>query len=318
MGATTGYITDALFRKHDTGPHHPETARRLDAVDAAVRPLLDAGRLTALPARPATLHDLTLCHTQAYVQLADHEIHLGLPMLSTGDTVVCKASWDAALLAAGACIEAVDRVMAGELRNCFVAPRPPGHHATAERGMGFCVFNNIAIAARHAQRAHGVSRVLIADWDVHHGNGTQFIFDDDPSVLFFSTHQAGLFPPNSGWASERGGGAGEGYTINHPMQPGAGRDEILGVFADDLIPAAKRFKPELVLVSAGFDARHHDPLGDLRLTDDDFAELTRLVMGLADEHCGGRLVSVLEGGYDLAGLERAVTAHVGALAGPAD
>ncbi len=311
--AKTGYITDPAFWRHDTGPHHPETARRLDAVAAGLEPLLDDDNLRRFPARPATLQELTRCHTDEYVHLAEQEIHLGLPMLSTGDTVICKDSWDAALRAAGAAMEAVDGVLAGEVRNCFVAPRPPGHHATADRGMGFCVFNNVALAARHAQQAHGLRRVLIADWDVHHGNGTQFIFYDDPSVLFFSTHQAGLFPPNTGTANERGRGAGEGFTINRPMMPGAGRAEVLGAFEQGLVPAANEFEPELILLSAGFDARHHDPLGDLRLTDQDFADLTTLMMRLADEHCGGRLVSVLEGGYDLEGLTKAVTAHVGAL-----
>jgi len=315
MATRTGYITDDLFRQHDTGPHHPETARRLDAVEAALEPFLDDGRVTRQAARDATINDLTRCHTEGYVHLVDHEIHLGLPMLSTGDTVICKASWDAARRATGAALEAVDKVIAGAWRNGFVAPRPPGHHATADRGMGFCVFNHVAIAARHAQQVHGLERVLIADWDVHHGNGTQFIFYDDPSVLFFSTHQLGLFPPNTGTAAERGEGAGEGYTINCPMKPGDGRDAILGAFEDVLVPAANDFAPDLILLSAGFDARHHDPLGDLRLTDDDFADLTRLVMRLADQHCDGRLVSVLEGGYDLEGLSKAVAAHVGALCG---
>jgi len=315
MTRPTGYITDELFRQHDTGPHHPETARRLDAVAAAVGPYLDDGRVTRLAGRDATIHDLTRCHTEGYVHLAEHEIHLGLPMLSTGDTVICKASWGAALRATGSALEAVDRVLGGELRNCFVAPRPPGHHATADRGMGFCVFNHAAIAARYAQHAHGLGRVLIADWDVHHGNGTQFIFYDDPSVLFFSTHQLGLFPPNTGAASERGEGAGEGFNLNCPMRPGDGRAKILGAFESVLVPAADDFKPELILLSAGFDARHHDPLGDLRLTDPDFADLTRLMMRLADQHCDGRLVSVLEGGYDLEGLSKAVAAHVGALCG---
>ena len=191
--------------------------------------------------------------------------------MPTGDTAVCEESWDAALRAAGLAVSAVDAVMAGAMENAFCAVRPPGHHATADRGMGFCIFNNVAVAARHAQKAHGMERVLIVDWDVHHGNGTQDIFYGDGTVLFFSTHQWPLYP-GTGRRSERGTGEGEGLTINCPLAEGAGGAEVLGAMREELEPAAEKFKPELVLISAGFDSRAGDPLGGFLLEDEDFVE----------------------------------------------
>jgi acetoin utilization deacetylase AcuC-like enzyme len=216
--------------------------------------------------------------------------------------------------AAGTALNAVDAVMEGRARNAFCVVRPPGHHANASRGMGFCLLNNIAIAARYAQRRHGVGRALIVDWDVHHGNGTQDIFYGDGSVFFFSTHQWPLYP-GTGRANERGSGAGAGTTMNCPFPAGSGRREILGAVRESLMPAMREYRPELVLVSAGFDSRVGDLLGRFTLTDDDFAELTEAVMEIADASAGGRVVSLLEGGYSLSGLASASTAHVGALHG---
>jgi acetoin utilization deacetylase AcuC-like enzyme len=220
----------------------------------------------------------------------------------------------AALAAAGTVTAAVDAVLTGQTKTAFCAVRPPGHHASRNKGMGFCIFNNVALAARHAQRQRGLARVLIVDWDVHHGNGTQEIFWSDGSVLFFDTHQDNWYP-GTGAANERGEGKGYGKIINRPFARGAGRSEILGAFRDTLVPAAEQFRPELVLVSAGFDARAGDPLGGFTLTDADFADLTDIVLEIADRHAGGRLVSVLEGGYKLDGLTSAVVAHVRRLAG---
>jgi len=199
--------------------------------------------------------------------------------------------------------------MAKQVDHVFCAVRPPGHHAEANRAMGFCLLNNVAIAVRYAQKKHGLSRVLIVDWDVHHGNGTQHIFEDDPSVLFFSTHQ---FPhyPGTGRESERGRGAGEGYTINVPMEAGEGDDEYRAIFRKVLVPAAEEFKPELVIISAGFDAHKDDPLASMGLTEAGYAELTGIVAGIAKTYAQGRILSSLEGGYNLTALAASVDAHV--------
>ena len=312
MERATAFLYDPVCREHLAGRPHPECPERLDAV---LRGLGDAGllnRLARVDARAATEEELLLCHTREYLSTAKRDVESGRPYLSTGDTDITPNSWEVAARAAGGVLNAVDAVVSGKARNAFCAVRPPGHHATRNRGMGFCLFNNVAVAARHAQRKHGLERVLIVDWDVHHGNGTQDIFYSDPSVFFFSTHQWPLYP-GTGRADETGEGAGRGTTMNHPFPAGAGRAEILGAVQDSLLPAAKRFQPDLVLISAGFDSRAGDPLGRFTLTDRDFADLTRAAMEIADRYAGGRVVSVLEGGYNPEGLARAAAAHVEAL-----
>ena len=291
------------------GRPHPECPERLDAV---LRGLGEAGllnRLARVDARAATEEELLLCHTREYLSTAKRDVESGRPYLSTGDTDITANSWEVAARAAGGVLNAVDAVVSGKARNAFCAVRPPGHHATPNRGMGFCLFNNVAIAARHAQRKHGLARVLIVDWDVHHGNGTQDIFYSDPSVFFFSTHQWPLYP-GTGRADETGEGAGRGATMNRPFPAGSGRAEILGAVQGSLLPAAERFQPDLVLISAGFDSRAGDPLGRFTLTDRDFADLTRTAIEIADRYACGRVVSVLEGGYNPEGLARAAAAHV--------
>ena len=307
---TTALIADPLFRDHLAGRQHPERPERFDAVlnGLSRAGLLD--RMLLLEARTATGDELLLCHTAEYLKTVRRDVESGRRYLSTGDTDITPNSWDVATRAVGGVLNAVDAVLSGSARNAFCAVRPPGHHASAARGMGFCLFNNAAIAARYAQRNHGVGRVLIVDWDVHHGNGTQDIFYRDASVFFFSSHQWPLYP-GTGRADETGDGPGEGATMNFPFPAGAGRREILGAVENHLLPAAARFQPDLVLISAGFDSRVGDPLGRFTLTDIDFADLTRAVMGIA----GGRVVSVLEGGYNLDGLASAAAAHVAALLG---
>lgn len=304
----TVFLADPIAKEHDTGPGHPEQPARWDA---AVRGLGDL-HLTPSGPRAATEDDLALCHTRDYIRVAKHDVLSGAHTLSTGDTDISARSFEVALRAAGTCLNAVDQVMRGDAGSAFCIVRPPGHHASANRGMGFCLFNNIAIAARYAQRHHGVERVAIVDWDVHHGNGTQDIFYKDGSVLFFSTHQSPWYP-GTGAASETGEGAGKGRTINCPLPAGSGREEILGVVAHRLIPQLDEFRPDLILISAGFDSRMGDPLGRFLLDDADFAELTRMVLEAADKHAGGKVISILEGGYNLDGLSRAVHAHVHAL-----
>ena len=305
----TALMADPLFREHLAGRSHPERPERFDAV---LDGLADAGltsRLIAIEARDATEDELLLCHTADYLRTARGDVASGSRSLSTGDTDITANSWDVAVRAAGGVLAAVDTVFAGTAGNAFCAVRPPGHHATASRGMGFCLLNNVALGARYAQRRHGAARVLIVDWDVHHGNGTQEIFYRDPSVFFFSTHQWPLYP-GTGRADETGEGPGAGTTMNCPLPAGSGRREIFRAVEQSLLPAARRFQPELIMISAGFDSRIGDLLGRFTLTDADFADLTRLVMGISP-----RVVSVLEGGYSLDGLASAAAAHVGALSG---
>jgi acetoin utilization deacetylase AcuC-like enzyme len=305
----SGLVADPVCKEHETGWDHPECPERFDAVMQGLARAELIDRMRLIPSRAADDEDLALVHTRRYIELVKAAIRTGLSTLPTGDTDICVNSLAPALHAAGGVLNAVDEVMARRVKNAFCVVRPPGHHAAADRGMGFCIFNNIALAARHAQRRHGLARVLIVDWDVHHGNGTQDIFYHDPSVYYFSTHQQNWYP-DTGQAEERGRGAAAGTTLNHPVSAGAGRAEILGAFERDLVPAMAKFKPELVLVSAGFDSRDGDPLGGLRLTDHDFADLTRVVLDLGRHYAGGRVVSVLEGGYYLRGLASASAAHV--------
>jgi acetoin utilization deacetylase AcuC-like enzyme len=300
----TAFLADPIAKEHDTGPGHPEQPARWDA---AVRGLGDL-QLTPVAPRAATEDEVALCHTRGYIRIAKNDVLSGAHTLSTGDTDISARSFDVALRAAGTCLSAVDLVMKGNAGSAFCIVRPPGHHASADRGMGFCLFNNIAIAARYAQRRHSAERVAIVDWDVHHGNGTQDIFYSDGSVMFFSTHQSPWYP-GTGAEGETGEGAGKGRTINCPFPAGSGREEILGAVEHRLIPRLNEFRPDLVMISAGFDSRSGDPLGRFLLSDADFAELTRTLFEVADKHAHGKLISVLEGGYNLDGLTRAVYAH---------
>ncbi len=309
----TAILADRGVREHLLGREgHPERPERFDAVMSALENASLLPRLIPLEPRCATEEELLLCHTADYLRIARRDVEEGRPFLSTGDTDITPNSWNVASRAAGGVLNAVDAVFAGRARNAFCVVRPPGHHANAARGMGFCLFNNVALAARYARQRHGAERVLIVDWDVHHGNGTQDIFYQDGSVFFFSTHQWPLYP-GTGRADETGEGPGRGATLNFPFPAGSGREEILGAVHNSLLPAMDRFRPDFVLISAGFDSRAGDLLGRFTLTDDDFADLTRAVMEIAGRHAGGRIVSSLEGGYNLAGLGSAAAAHATAL-----
>ena len=306
----TGFLSSLDYKKHQTGLGHPESTKRIDAVINSIQAAnLD---LHKIEPRAATKENLQLCHTPDYVAIAERDVASGLRQLSTGDTTISKDSYNTALLACGGILAATDAVIDGTVKNAFCAVRPPGHHARPAGGMGFCLFNNIAIAARYAQKKHGIGKVLIADWDVHHGNGTQDIFYEDGSVLFFDTHQHPLYP-GTGMADETGSGKGLGLIMNNPFPAGSGRAQVYGAFEARLLKAAEKFKPEMVFISAGFDSRIDDPLGAFTLTDEHFMELTRLMKKIAADHAESRVVSVMEGGYNLDGLGKAATAHVRAL-----
>jgi acetoin utilization deacetylase AcuC-like enzyme len=305
----SGLSYTEFFKYHNTGKGHPESAHRYDAIMNA----LGASQLIdgSIQIDPVEADDDTLlyCHSKEYLEIVKNDVENGKSQLSTGDTNISKDSLKVARLAVGAVVAAVDTVITGSIKNAFCVVRPPGHHASNSRGMGFCIFNNVAVGARYAQIKYGLSRILIVDWDVHHGNGTQEIFYNDGSVFFFSTHQ---FPwyPGTGRADETGAGAGQGTTLNCPLSAGSGRKQVLGAFVEKLLPAMKRFKPEAVFISSGFDSRIDDPLGRFTLTDRDFIDLTKIVLDIANIYAGGRVISVLEGGYNLMGLSKAVTAHV--------
>jgi acetoin utilization deacetylase AcuC-like enzyme len=308
----TGLVLSPHYGEHDTGTGHPERAARLTALLDELKREGLLQRCTPISPYPANDEALLRCHSPRYLHTVERDVAYGNAWLSTGDTAICEHSEAVARLAAGGVMAAVDAVLTGQVRNAFAPVRPPGHHAEPSRGMGFCIFNNVAVAARHAQANHGLERVLIVDWDVHHGNGTAAIFRSDPSVLLFNTHQWPLYP-GTGRASDRGEGAGEGFTINCPLPARSGGEAVLTALRSQLLRAAEAFQPQLVLISAGFDGRIGDPLADFRLSDADYAALTREVIAIAERHCQGRLVSALEGGYALEGLASAAAAHVGAL-----
>jgi len=304
----------ADYERHDTGPGHPESAHRYQVLSAALEALSPA--IIRLPsARRATVAEILLAHDHSYHDLVYRDTESLADFLRTGDTAICEHSYDVALEASGATLTAIDAVMAGELASVFCAVRPPGHHASANRGMGFCVFNHVAIGARHLQERYGLERIAIIDWDVHHGNGTEEIFIEDPSVLYVSLHEEHIYP-YTGAASTRGRGTGLGTNLNIPLPRHSDGALALAAWEAQVGPALDAFKPEFVLVSAGFDARLDDPIGGLRWDDETFAEMTRRCVRHARQSGRGRLVSVLEGGYNPPGLASGAVAHVLALATP--
>lgn len=307
---TTLLVSHPASLDHLTPPGHPERPDRM----RAVAQVLGESRFDALVREEApegSLDLVTLCHDERYVEELRHIApDKGLIYLD-GDTSMSPGTWEAVMRGVGGAVAATEAVMSGKADNAFVAMRPPGHHAEINRPMGFCFFDHAAIAARHAQRKYGIARAAVVDFDVHHGNGTQDIFYDDPEVLFHSIHRYGRgFYPGTGAAEETGKGKGQGYTVNVPVRFGTSRKDYRDAFTTTLEKAADKIKPELVLVSAGFDAHARDPIGSLGLETEDFTTLTKLVLDVARVHAKGRLVSCLEGGYHLDALAESVQTHL--------
>ena len=311
----TALVHHPIYEKHDTGFGHPETPERYRVVVEALHTDegLKSKDLVEITPEKASQGVVQAAHTKEHFKRVEGAFENGLDRLDA-DTAISMKSFDASLFAAGGAIAAVDAVMHGEARNAFVAVRPPGHHATAERAMGFCLFNNIAVAARYAQNKYKeIDRVAIIDWDVHHGNGTQGIFYSDPSVYFFSMHQYPWYP-GTGSRGETGQGKGLGATLNLPMRAFTPVRDQLSAFEAAIDEMSTKIKPDMIFISAGFDAHLTDPLGQLQLEDPDFASMTRTVKQWSDDVCEGRVVSCLEGGYNLETLGETVVAHVAELA----
>lgn len=306
-----GFVYHSNFLKHKTGPMHPERPERLETIISMLEKKNLKEKLKNILPKPADELWVTSVHTSQHLDAlravgaqADNDL-----AYIDGDTPMSRDSLDVAFLAVGGVLEGIDAIMNNKVTSVFCAVRPPGHHAEPSRAMGFCLFNNVAIGARYFQKKYGLKKILIVDWDVHHGNGTQEAFYKDPSVLFFSTHQYPFYP-GTGAETERGLGAGLGSTINVPMKAGSGDNEYIEVFNSRLIPAAQDFQPDAVMISAGFDAHQNDPLASMRLTEEGYAKLSSIVKGIAEKYAEGRIISCLEGGYHLESLSLSVYRHI--------
>jgi acetoin utilization deacetylase AcuC-like enzyme len=300
----TGIVKDAMYLRHEMGAYHPESPKRLEVIYSLLEEIIPFLNVMNIPVRNAIIEEIARIHDERYVDHIASTSGKEETFLDP-DTSACAHSWDAAACAVGGLCNLIDAVMDGSVRNGFAFVRPPGHHAERRRAMGFCFFNNIAVAARHAMHRHNLKKIAIVDWDLHHGNGTQNSFYEDPDVLFFSVHQYPHYP-GSGGIREIGHGSGEGFTVNIPLTAGAGDAEYNAVFHLIIAPIMELYKPEMILVSAGFDAHCRDPLGGMNVTEDGYEQMLQILMHLAAEFCDHRLVLALEGGYDLIALRESV------------
>jgi acetoin utilization deacetylase AcuC-like enzyme len=307
----TGFLYDERFLLHKTGPYHPEIPQRLEAIFQGVSSAGLLDKLIRIAAVPAELQWIHTVHTPEYVKRFEAACRSRQQTLDSPDNQMCSETFEVAVLAVGGVLEAARRVMAGELDNAFCAVRPPGHHAEANRAMGFCYFNNVAVTARYLLKQWGLHRIGIVDFDVHHGNGTQHIFEDNPEVYYYSIHQHPTFAyPGTGREFEYGRGTGYGFTKNSPVLPGVGDDEWKRLIERDMVPAFADFRPEFILVSAGFDAHRDDDMSDIKLTTECYSWIMTRLVELAAQHAAGRLISVLEGGYSLKRLPELACNHL--------
>jgi acetoin utilization deacetylase AcuC-like enzyme len=309
----TGIVKDDRYLEHVMDPGHPESPERLIAIYKMLEETGMKDRFESVNPRAATREELEMIHSPAYIDLVASTAGKRYYRLDM-DTSTCAKSYEAALWAAGGLLELIKAVMEGKLKNGFALVRPPGHHAERDRAMGFCLFNNVAIGAKYAIQHFSLQKVMIVDWDVHHGNGTQNSFYEDPQVLYFSTHRYGFFYPGTGAATEVGKGKGEGFNVNVPLSTRTGDAEYGNIFEKILKPIALEYKPQLILVSAGFDTHCDDPLGGMEVTEKGYSRMTQILMGIADVTAQGKMVITLEGGYDVAGQSRSVKAVLKELA----
>lgn len=306
---TTALVTDSRMERHDTGISHPERPARLSHTISYLENQKWFSDLLLVPSQKCDIDQILLVHELELIERAKKTCDNGLPYLDTPDVAVCKESFDVACLATGSVLSLANAVVTGKATNGFAHIRPPGHHAEKNIALGFCIFNSIAICARYLQLHHGIEKILILDWDVHHGNGTQHIFEEDSSIVYISIHQYPHYP-GTGAHSESGHGSGKGATLNCPMASGSSDIDYIQAFKEKILPAIDSFRPELILISAGFDAHTNDPLGSINLSTEFYAWMTQVLMESANNYCDNRIISILEGGYDLDALASSVSAHL--------
>lgn len=305
----TAIIDDPIFQQHETGFGHPECPSRVGLTHDFIRQQYWYPYLNRIAPKEVSLDQIEVVHDMNYISRLEKHCAAGKEYLDSPDVAICNNSWQVAKLAAGSLLQMADDVMVGKATNGFALTRPPGHHAEMAEALGFCLLNNVAILARYLQQHHQLEKILIFDWDVHHGNGTQHLFESDPSVLYISTHQYPYYPGTGSYA-ETGEGKGKGATLNCPMSAGAGVAEYEQVLMQKVLPKIDQFKPDFILISAGFDAHHSDPLGDINLSTEFYGWMTHVIMEAASKHCHDRIISVLEGGYNLQYLPLCVAEHL--------
>jgi len=307
-----GFITHPIYLEHDTGLYHPENPKRLSAIHSHLKNTGFIKKIEIIEPLSAELSLIEEVHQAAYVQDVSASILNGQKVLDQGDTIVSEKSLDAALHAVGAVKKGLELIKSGEFDKIFCAVRPPGHHAEYNYAMGFCIFNNIAIAARYAQKIGIADKILVVDWDVHHGNGTQHLFENDNTVFYYSIHQFPFYP-GTGAENETGKESGRGFTLNRPLNGGSADSEYLDAFENDMQSIDKNFKPDIIMISAGFDAHKDDPLAGMQMTENGYAQMTEILTKLSWKHGDGKILSVLEGGYNLEALSKSVEVHLDVL-----